>query len=80
MGLQQLSGIDGVLFYAPVLIAQAGTCPCLSFIPITYKAQGLTTKGVPLGFRRIGGHQLRQRRSCVVLPNGSVGTPAVLHF
>lgn len=24
MGLQQLSGIDGVLFYAPVLFAQAG--------------------------------------------------------
>jgi hypothetical protein len=27
MGLQQLSGIDGVLFYAPVLFAQAGDYP-----------------------------------------------------
>jgi hypothetical protein len=80
MGLQQLSGIDGVLFYAPVIFAQAGDYSVSLLVLILMIFRARQSEGVFLSFRGIWDYQLCQYYSRPILSDGSVGTSSMLYY
>jgi hypothetical protein len=72
LGLQQFSGIDGVLYYAPVLFAQAGVMSQYSSFPRVnlFPPRVWRPKGILPCFWCLWDHQLLSDISCSILAGG----------
>lgn len=72
LSLQQFSGIDGVLYYAPVLFTQAGVASRYDSVPLVnpLPSRVWRPKGILLCVWRLWNHQLFSNHSRSILASG----------